>query len=519
MARHEKGLRVNQLSAGKPLPPTESRAQRYVVWTAILASSMVFADGAIVTVAIPQMRESLQASLSEMQWITNAYALTLSAFLLLGGAAGDAYGLRRIFMIGIACFGLTSLWCGLSQSAGMLIAARTFQGIGGALLVPGSLALISAHFPPEARGKAIGTWAAASAIAAALGPILGGWLIDNGPWQTIFWINIPIATLALWLCWRQVPESPGAKETTMDWLGAALAVIALGLLAYGLTALGEQESNRVTAALLTLAGVSALGVFVLYEKRAVAPMMPLDLFRAPAFANVNALTLLLYFALSGALFFLPTALIEAHRYSAAEAGSVFLPFTIVMALLSRLGGAMADRFGVRMLLTAGPIITGSSFVLLVPAVFHGSYWLAVAPVMATMGLGMGITVAPLSTTVMNAAASDRIGVASGINNAISRVAGLVAVAGLGAVATFGFQQAAAWAGPDMAESFAQATFGASPSSDLAASTPGALRALYATATIGGFGLVALICSAAAVSSAYFGYRSAPPATAAPTASP
>jgi len=510
MGRHGKGLWVNQISAGETRPPTgfqmQTRAQTSVVWTAILASSMVFADGAIVTVAVPQMRESLQASLSEMQWITNAYALTLSALLLLGGAAGDAYGLRRIFMIGIAGFGLTSLWCGLSGSAGMLIAARTFQGVGGALLVPGSLALISAHFPPEARGRAIGTWAAASAIAAAFGPILGGWLVDIGPWQTIFWINGPVALLALWLCWRRIPASPPAKDTGMDWPGAALAVIALGLIAFGLTALGEQGSSRGMAALLALAGAVVLGIFVLHEKRTAAPMMPLGLFRAPAFANVNALTLLLYFALSGALFFLPTALIEAHGYSAARAGAVFLPFTLVMALLSRLGGAMADRFGVRMLLTAGPVITGLSFALLVPAVFHGGYWLAVAPVMAVMGLGMGITVAPLSTTVMNAVPDEHGGVASGVNNAVSRVAGLVAVAGLGVVATFGFQQAAAWAAPEAAELFAQATFGA----PLPASGPDApMRELYARAMVGGFGLVALICAAAALASAYFGYRSAP----------
>lgn len=499
MRRHEKGLRVSELGPGETRPPAGSQVQTHVVWTAILASSMVFADGAIVTVAIPQMRESLQASLSGMQWITNAYALTLSAFLLLGGAAGDAYGLRRVFMIGIACFGLASLWCGLSGSAGMLIAARTVQGIGGALLVPGSLALISAHFRPESRGAAIGTWAAASAIAAALGPILGGWLIDVAPWQAIFWINIPAAALALWLCWRRVPESPVTQEAAMDWRGGALAVVALGAIAYGLTALGERGADRGTAALVTLGGATVLGVFILHERRDPAPMMPLDLFRVPAFAHVNALTLLLYFALSGALFFLPTALIEAHGYSAAEAGSVFVPFTLVMALLSRLGGAMAERFGVRLLLTAGPIVTGLSFALLVPAVFHGGYWLAVTPVMAIMGLGMGITVAPLSTTVMNSAPSERAGMASGINNAISRVAGLVAVAGLGAVATVGFRQAAAWADPAAAAAFAQATFGAAP--------PGAARDLYATAMIGGFGLVAVICALAALASAYFGYRS------------
>lgn len=497
---------MNQLSPGKTQPAIQSPAQNYVVWSAILGSSMVFADGAIVTVAIPQMRESLQASLSEMQWVTNAYALTLSAFLLLGGAAGDAYGLRRIFMIGIACFGLTSLWCGLSQSAEMLIVARAFQGVSGALLVPGSLALISAHFPPDRRGKAIGTWAAASAIAAALGPILGGWLIDIGPWQAIFWVNLPVAALALWLCWRHVPESPVLEDAAMDWLGAVLAALGLGLLAYGLTALGERDSQRSIALLLTMAGAVVLVLFVLHERRSAAPMMPLDLFRVRAFANVNALTLLLYFALSGALFFLPMALIEAHGYSAARAGSVFLPFTLVMAVLSRLGGVMADRFGTRMLLTAGPLITALSFALLAPAVFHGGYWLAVVPVMAVMGLGMGITVAPLSTTVMNAAPADRIGVASGINNAISRVAGLIAVAGLGVIATVGFQQAAAWANPELMGLFTQATFGAAPSTS--GSTSGALQDLYATAMTGGFGLVALICAAAAVASAWFGYRSA-----------
>jgi predicted MFS family arabinose efflux permease len=259
------------------------------------------------------------------------------------------------------------------------------------------------------------------------------------------------------------------------------------------------------AALLTLAGAVALGLFLWHEKRAAAPMMPLGLFRVPAFAHVNALTLLLYFALGGALFFLPTTLIEAHGYSAAGAGAVFLPFTIVMALLSRLGGAMADRFGVRMLLTAGPLITGLSFALLVPAVFHGGYWVAVVPVMALMGLGMGITVAPLSTTVMNAVSDEHAGVASGVNNAVSRVAGLVAVAGLGVVATLGFQQAAAWARPDLADLIAQASFGAPLP---ASGSP--MRDLYATAMVGGFGLVALICAAAAAASAYFGYRSALP---------
>lgn len=491
---------------------SEGTARSYIVWTAILASSLAFIDGAVVTVAVPQMRESLNASLSQVQWITNAYALTLSAFLLLGGAAGDAYGLKRVFMLGIALFGLASAWCGLSQSAPMLIAARSIQGVGGALMIPGSLALISANFPPNERGKAIGTWAAASGIAAALGPILGGWLIDIGPWQAIFWINIPIAASAIWLCWRHVPESRISAEAGMDWLGGVLAVAGLGVVAYGLTALGEPTTGRAEAFVFIALGGSLLAAFVFHESRARSPMMPLVLFRSPTFAGVNILTLLLYFALMGALFFMPATLIEAHGYSAARAGSVFLPFTIVMALLSRMGGILADRFGVRLLLTVGPAVTGVSFALLAPAVANGDYWFAIIPVMVLMGLGMGITVAPLSTSIMNAVPDERIGVASGINNAISRVAGLIAVAGLGAVATLGFQHTATSSDPRIAALFAQMTFGARPSASIAgvATPDGSVFEMYSRAMIHGFGLVTLICAAAALASAYFGYRSTAP---------
>jgi predicted MFS family arabinose efflux permease len=254
---------------------------------------------------------------------------------------------------------------------------------------------------------------------------------------------------------------------------------------------------------LVLVGAILLFAFVLHERRTRAPMMPLDLFRIPTFAGVNALTLLLYFALSGALLFLPTALIEAHGYSAARAGSVFLPFTLVMALLSRWGGALADRFGVQTFLTIGPVLTGLSFALLYPAVQNGGYWSAIVPVMAFMGLGMGITVAPLSTTVMNAVPTKHAGIASGINNAIARVAGLIAVASLGALATLGFQLTIASADPSMATEFARATFGAPPPMEGLAA---AIRELHARATIGGFGLVSLVCAGAAILSGYFGYR-------------
>ncbi|NIX76349.1 MFS transporter [Microvirga terricola] len=488
-------------------PPCPDSAKPYVVWTTILASSLAFIDSTVVTVAMPQMRESLAASLSQIQWVTNAYGLTLSAFLLLGGAAGDAYGLKRVFMIGIALFGLASLWCGLSHSAEMLIAARTVQGIGGALMIPGSLALISANFLPEERGRAIGTWAAASGIAAALGPILGGWLIDIGPWQAIFWINVPVAALALWMCWKQVPDVPPFHAVGMDWLGGSLAVAGLGALALGLTSLSDANGARGLDLFFLLIGGVLLVTFVMHEKRADAPMMPLELFRVPAFAGVNALTLLLYFALAGALFFLPSTLIEAHGYSATRAGSVFLPFTLVMALLSRLGGTLADRFGVRPLLTIGPVITGVSFGFLALAAADGRYWFAIVPVMTLMGLGMGITVAPLSTTVMNSVPADRMGVASGINNAISRVAGLIAVASLGAVAVLGFQRIVMTADPAVAAILGHTTFGAPPPTPINASASGRVAEFYAHATVTGFGTVALICALAAILSGYFGYRS------------
>ncbi|WP_414471827.1 MFS transporter [Microvirga sp. M2] len=483
----------------------------FVVWTAILASSLAFIDSTVVTVAMPQMRENLAASLSQIQWITNAYGLTLSAFLLLGGAAGDAYGLKRIFMIGIGLFGLASLGCGLSRSADVLIAARTFQGMGGALMIPGSLALISVNFPSEERGTAIGTWAAASGIAAALGPILGGWLIDIAPWQSIFWINIPVACLALWMCWKHVPDVPPSQAAGMDWLGGGLAVAGLGTLAFGLTSLSATNGTYGLDLLFLVAGAVLLGLFVMHEMRANAPMMPLELFRVRAFSGVNALTLLLYFALAGALFFLPSTLIEVHGYSATKAGSVFLPFTLVMALLSRLGGTLADRFGVRILLTLGPVVTGLSFGLLVLAAIDGRYWFAIVPVMTLMGLGMGITVAPLSTTVMNSVPADRVGVASGINNAIARVAGLIAVASLGAVAMLGFQYIAMSADPAVAEILAHTTFGAPPPDPIDPSASASVTKLYGQATLAGFGAVASICAAAAVLSGYFGFRSTQPA--------
>ncbi len=418
------------------MTPLQSR----VLTATIIGSGMAFADGSIVTVAIPKMRAALDASLAEMQWVANGYTLVLSGFLLLGGAAGDRYGLRRVYALGIALFAFASLACALSADSTALILARAAQGFGAALMVPGSLALIAAHFPTEQRGRAIGVWAATTSIAAAFGPLLGGWLIDHAPWQSIFLINLPFAALGLWIVIRGVTDLPTEKSAAMDWLGALLAVIGLGGVSLSLTLVGEAgDTARYAAIASGAAGLVALAAFVIWESRAPAPMMPLRFFRDRRANGVNALTLLLYFALAGAIFFLPSALIQRDGWNAAEAGSIFLGFTAMLAILSRFGGAIADRFGVRIPLTVGPAITAVSFAALAPAVALGDYWTAIAPAMLLMGVGMGITVAPLSTAVMASAPPGQTGVASAINNAVARVAGLFAVASLGAIVGDGFE--------------------------------------------------------------------------------
>ncbi len=488
-----------------------SAAPGMVLVATILASGMAFMDGSVVTVALPAIRSGFGAGFAAGQWTANAYTLTLAAFTLLGGAAGDAFGLRRVFMLGIALFGLASAACGLAWSTESLIVARAIQGVGGALMVPGSLALIAAHYPPGLRGRAIGTWAAASSIAPAIGPVVGGLLVDHGSWRAIFLINLPIAVLALLLCWLRVPHDAPRGAVKMDWTGGVLAVIGLGLAAYGLTGLADPAAGGPAFNLgLTAAGVLVLILFVVVEARSAAPMMPLSLFRSASFTGVNLLTLLLYFGLSGALFFLPTALIEAHGYPAALAGSVFIPFVIVMGVLSRFGGGLADRIGTRPCLTAGPIITGLAFLALAPAVADGGYGTAVVPAMLLMGLGMGITVAPLSTAVMNAAPAGRSGAASGINNAVARVAGLLAVASLGLAVGIGFAIALQGESGAAADALRAAGFGAAPAGDAADAAGAALRA---RATIAGFGAATILCGVLAILAGIVGWlftRDEPP---------
>ena len=421
-----------------------------VLAATILGSSMAFIDGSVVNVALPAIQRGFGSGVADMQWVVNAYLLSLGALVLLGGALGDRVGRVRVFMAGAGLFAAASALCGLAPGVEVLVAARAMQGLGAALLVPGSLAIIGAAFPEAERGAAIGTWSGVGALTTAAGPVLGGWLVDAVSWRAIFLINLPVAAATLWLARGMAESRDEAAGGALDWSGALLLAAGLGALTYGFIAAPARGFGDVAVLACLAGGAALLIVFIALERRAAPPMVPLDVFRNRVFAGTNALTLLLYFALSGVLFFLPFMLIGVHGYSATAAGAALLPLSIVLGVLSRPVGRWAQRIGARPLLVAGPLLAGLGFALLGVRAGDAGYWTGVLPGMAALALGMTLAVAPLTTTVMGAVPQERSGVASGINNAVARVAGLLAVAVLGVLAAgpdgvAGFRRVA-WAG-------------------------------------------------------------------------
>jgi EmrB/QacA subfamily drug resistance transporter len=497
-----------------PAPSAAAAAAALRRWTlvsAVLGSSMAFMDGTVVNVALPAIQRSLDASGADAQWIIEAYALFLAALLLVGGALGDRFGRKRVFLVGVVVFTATSAACAAAQDTSQLIAARALQGIGAALLVPGSLALLGANFPESERGRAIGTWSAFSGITAAIGPVVGGFLVDHFSWRWAFLLNVPIGAMLVLACVAKVPESRGdASDGPVDVAGAVTATLGLAGIVFALIEAPARGWGSAAVATAGGVGLAGLAAFVACEARVRGPMLPLHLFRDRDFAGANLLTLLLYAALGGGLYFVPLNLIQVQGYGATAAGAALLPFVAIMFALSRWAGSLVDAVGAKIPLVVGPAIAALGFALFARPGIGGSYWTTFFPAVCVLGLGMTITIAPLTTTVMNALGESLAGTASGVNNAVSRAAGLLAIAALGAILAQAFEarlhDALARAG--LPAGVADAVFeerrklaAITPPADAASAVATQVRGIVGDAFVAGFRAVMLTGAGLALASA------------------
>jgi EmrB/QacA subfamily drug resistance transporter len=433
------------VSAPHPHPPADRalphkvdavahppRARGWVLAGTVLGSGLAFIDSSAVNLTLPVIQQQLGGGVAAAQWIMNAYALLLSALVLAGGAAADRYGRKRVFVAGVALFTAASVACGLAPSVPVLIAARAVQGMGAALLTPASLALLGAAYDAKGRGQAVGIWAGASGLTSAVGPVLGGWLTQAISWRAVFFINLPVAAVAVWLVIANARESKGARSGAVDYAGAAAVTAGLAAVTWALTVAPKQGADP---AVLSAGGFGVLALvgFLFIERRAANPMMPLVLFKSATFSGVNALTLVLYAALGGAFFLLPFELIRAHGYAPSLAGAALLPMSVGLAVLSPISGRISSRIGARPLLIVGPLLVAAGFALLALLSGRTNYWTGVFPGLAVLAVGAGVAVAPLTDAILGAVADEYEGAAAGINNAVARVAGLLAVALVGFV--------------------------------------------------------------------------------------
>ena len=491
--------------------PSSVATRRWTLVSAVLGSSMAFMDGTVVNVALPAIQRGMGASGADAQWVIESYALFLAALLLVGGALGDRFGRKRVFLVGVAVFTLMSAACGAARTPMELIVARALQGIGAALLVPGSLALLGAGFPSGERGKAIGTWSAFSGITAAIGPVVGGFLVDHFSWRWAFLLNAPIGALLLIACAAKVPESKGDASTApVDLAGAATATLGLAGIVFALIEAPARTWSAWPVWGAALAGVAGMAAFVAIEARLRAPMLPLKLFRNRNFSGANLLTLLLYAALGGSLYFMPLDLIQVQGFSATFAGAALLPFVAIMFALSRWAGSLVDSVGAKIPLVAGPAIAAVGFALLAWPGVDANYWTTFFPAICVLGVGMTVTIAPLTTTVMNAVGQELSGTASGVNNAVSRAAGLLAIAALGATLAHVFdarlRDALAHAGVprDVADAvFAQRArlAAVAPPAGATSAVAAQVHAAVGAAFVAGFRVVMLAASGLALASA------------------